>query len=176
MRYANYAAALALALGMYAVPSHAAVIDLFTFNSAQITGPLTASIAASPTPSSFVNGVSFSLSGVSATFEGNTLTGPVTFFDAGGAGGGGTTFTGPKLFTGPDSAPTFLLGTFGLSGVADLGNGGPQTVTGQLTISQPQPGPVPEPLPLALTATGLLGLAGIMHKRRAELRSAHIHC
>jgi hypothetical protein len=170
----RYVAALALSVALNALPARAATMDLFTFSSPQITGAVTASIDASPVPSSSISGVSFTLSSVSASFEGTTFTGPVTFLNAGGAAGGGVTFGGPVLFSGSDAAPTFLLGSFTLSGVADLGNGGPENVTGLLTISQP--GAVPEPLPLALTGTGIFTLVAILRRRHTELRSADISC
>lgn len=173
-RYSRHVAVLVLSTALTAVAAHAATLDTFTFNSPEITGALTATIAASPTPSSYVPGVSFLLSNVSATFEGNTFTGDVTFFTSGGAGGGGTTFTGPELFSGPTSAPTFLLGMFPLSGFADLGNGSPQDVTGVLTISQPSA--VPEPLPLFMTGTGLLVLMVLLRKRHPAFRLAEPNC
>jgi hypothetical protein len=154
--------------------AHAATIDTFTFTSPQITGPLVASINASPVPASFVTGVSFTLNPITVTFEGNTVSGPVTFLSAGGASGGGATFSGPVLFSGPVSAPTFNLGTFALSGFTDIGDG-PELVTGQLTISAAAPA-VPEPLPLALTGTGILGLFEILRRRRSELRTGEINC
>ena len=172
LRNAYTLAAFGLALSLGAVSAHAATLDTFTFVSPAINGPLTASLAASPTPSSFVPGVSFTLN-ASVTFEGDTLSGPVTFYTAGGAGGGGSTFSGPVLFSGPVSAPTFLLGTYTLSGMGDLGEGN-QLITGQLTISQPNP--VPEPAPIAMTITGVLGLAEVLRRRRQELRSVDIHC
>ncbi|HEX9198414.1 MAG TPA: PEP-CTERM sorting domain-containing protein [Acidobacteriaceae bacterium] len=168
LRFTKLLSVLVVSFALNATVARADTIDLFTFLSPQITGPLTASISASPTPSSTVAGTSFTLSSVSATFEGQTLTGPVTFFTAGGAGGGGTIFSGPLLFSGPVTSPTFLLGTFTLSGLADLGNGGLQTVTGSLTISQ-LPGAVPEPSPLALTLTGAGILAAMLflHRRHS---------
>jgi hypothetical protein len=172
-RPARVVAVLVLSL-LSAGAAHAASIDLFTFTSPQITGPLIASIAASPTPASFVNGVSFTLNPITVTFEGNTLSGPVTFLSAGGASGGGAVFTGPLLFSGPVSAPTFNLGTFSLSGFTDIGDG-PELVTGQLTISSTNSA-VPEPLPLALTATGVVGLVEILRRRRSALRTGEIHC
>ncbi|HKO19747.1 MAG TPA: PEP-CTERM sorting domain-containing protein, partial [Acidobacteriaceae bacterium] len=109
-------------------------------------------------------------------FEGNTFSGPVTFLNSGGASGGGNTFTGPVLFSGPDANPTFLLGTFTLSGNADIGNGGVQPITGTLVISQASTPPIPEPTPLVLTGTGLLGLLGYLRLRHRELRHAEICC
>jgi hypothetical protein len=171
IRAAKCVAALALSFALAAVPAHATTLDLFSFTSPVITGPVTAFIPASPTPTSFVPGVSFDLSGVTATFEGNTFTGDVTFFSSGGAGGGGTKFNGPLLFSGPDSAPTFLLGSFPLSGIADIGNGGPQQISGTLTISQ-----TPEPLPVMMTGTGVFALLLVLRRRRSLLRSGERVC
>jgi len=157
--------ALAVSVALSAVPAHAATMDLFTFTSPQITGPLTVTLPASPVPTSFVTGTSFTIS-ATASFEGNTFTGPVTFLNAGGASGGGSTFTGPVLFSGTDASPTFNLGSFNLSGSADLGNiGGVQPVTGTLVISQIA-GVTPEPAPFALLATGILGLVGFAGHRK----------
>lgn len=167
--------ALAISLALSALPGHAATMDVFTFTSPVITGPVTATLPASPTPASFVANTSFTITGT-VTFEGNTFSGPVTFLSSGGASGGGTTFTGPVLFSGPVANPTFLLGTFTLSGNADIGNGGVQPVTGTLVISQATTPPIPEPTPLALTGTGILGLIGYLRRRHTELRSADICC
>jgi len=175
LRPSRFVAALAVSLALGSAAARAATIDLFTFTSPQITGSLLASIAASPTPASFVSGTSFTLNPITVTFEGNTLSGPVTFFTAGGAGGGGAIFSGPKLFSGPESAPTFNLGTFALSGFTDIGDG-PELVTGQLTISAAPTPAVPEPLPLALAGTGILGLVEILRRRRLALLEGEIHC
>lgn len=163
---------LALSAALSSVPACAATMDLFTFTSPQITGPLSVSLLASPIPVSSIPGTSFTLT-ATASFEGNTFTGPVTFLNAGGASGGGVTFNGPVLFSGTDANPTFLLGSFNLSGNADLGNvGGVQPVTGTLVISQVS-AVTPEPESLALTATGILGL-WIYLRRRRELCTTQI--
>jgi len=175
MLFCRTLSALAISAALSAIPAHAATMDLFTFTSPVITGPLTTTLDASPTPTSFTPGVSFTVNG-SVTFEGNTLSGPITFLNAGGASGGGTTFNGPVLFSGPDANPTFLLGTFNLSGNADIGNGGVQPITGTLVISQASTPPIPEPTPLVLTGTGILGLIGYLRRRHGELRHADIYC
>jgi hypothetical protein len=150
-------------------------MDVFTFTSPVITGPLTTTLPASPTPDSFVANTSFTVTGT-VTFEGNTLSGPITFLNSGGASGGGVTFTGPVLFSGPDANPTFLLGTFTLSGNADIGNGGVQPITGTLVISQETTPPIPEPSSLGLVGTGALGLLGYLRRKHHELRHTHISC
>ena len=168
--------ALAVSLALSALPVRAASLDLFTFTSPVITGPLTTTLDASPTPTSFTPGVSFTVNGT-VTFEGNTLSGPISFLNSGGASGGGTTFTGPVLFSGPDANPTFLLGMFNLSGNADIGNGGVQPVSGVLVISQATTTPpVPEPDTIALTGIGVLGLVVYLRRRRRELRHAWVRC
>jgi len=175
MLFCRTLSALAISAALSAIPAHAATMDLFTFTSPVITGPLTTTLDASPTPTSFTPGVSFTVNG-SVTFEGNTLSGPITFLNAGGASGGSTTFNGPVLFSGPDANPTFLLGTFNLSGNADIGNGGVQPITGTLVISQASTPPIPEATPLVLTGTGILGLIGYLRRRHRELRHADIYC
>ena len=167
--------ALAVSVALSALPARAATMDVFTFTSPVITGPLTATLDASPTPTSFVPGVSFTVNGT-VTFEGNTLSGPITFLNSGGASGGGTTFTGPVLFSGPDANPTFLLGTFNLSGSADIGNGGVEPINGVLVISQATTPPIPEPTTLGLTGTGILGLIGYLRRRHRGLRDGEICC
>ena len=175
MLFCRTLSALAISAALSAIPAHAATMDLFTFTSPVITGPLTATLDASPTPTSFTAGVSFTVNGT-VTFEGNTFSGPVTFLNSGGASGGGATFTGPLLFSGTDANPTFLLGSFPLSGSADIGNGGVQQVSGTLVISQVTTPPIPEPTPLVLTGTALLGLIGYLRRRHRELRHADIYC
>ena len=167
-------AALAAFIALGSVCAHAAtIVDKFVFTSSAIPGTVTTTLPASPTPSSFVPNVSFTLSDVSATIGSDSFTGAVTFLSAGGASGGGATFTGPVLFSGPTANPTFNLGTFPLSGIADLGDG-PQSVSGSLTISQVST--VPEPLTLSMTGTGLLGLVEIFRRRRVSSGSIVDNC
>ena len=162
---------LAASVVLGAASARAATMDLFTFTSPQVDGPITVTLPASPTPSLFTPNTSFTIDG-SVIFEGSTLSGPITFLNAGGATAAGTTFNGPILFSGPDANPTFLLGTFNLSGNADLGNGAIQSVTGTLVISQaPIIAPIPEPAELALTSTGIAGLIGCLRRRRTRAES-----
>ena len=157
--------ALPLAFGL-SMAAHAATMDLFTFQLTGVPGTGTATIVASPTPSSYVLGSSFTLAGVPASYGGSTYTGAVTFFDAGGAGSAGTIFTGDKLYTGLDSSPTFRLGTFNLNGNVDLGLG-VEPVVGQVTITQLPSAATPEPETLVLVGTASLVLAAILRRRFA---------
>jgi hypothetical protein len=163
--------AAALLGGLPAVAAHASTMDLFTFSLVGMPGTGTATLPASPTPSSMVNGVSFTINNLATTYDGTPLSGAVTFLAAGGAEGGGFVFTGPLLFSGTVADPTFNLGTFALHGMPDLGSG-PVATTADLSItSMSSPGipsaATPEPASLALVGTAALGLAGIVRRRLA---------
>jgi PEP-CTERM motif len=77
---------------------------------------------------------------------------------------------GPQLFTGPTTAPVFLLGTTSLTGQLYTNPGGshPENVPGDLTISQESTSPVPEPSTLALLGTGVA--AAFVACRRRQFR------
>ena len=156
--------AAVLLFGLGSAAASAATLDLFTFSLSGVPGTGTATIAASPTPSTFTNGTSFTLTNIAATYLGQTFSGDVTFFETGGAGGGGQVFGGDKLYTGPDSAPTFKLGTFTLNGLVDLGNG-PVQETATVTITQVPTTPTPEPGTLGLVGTAGLGLVEAVRRR-----------
>lgn len=166
-RYLKYVCTAVALFGLQTVAAHADMLDLFTFSLNGIAGTGTATIAASPTPSSYIMGTSFTLSNITASYLGNSFTGDVTFFETGGAGADGNNFGGDKLYTGPNSAPTFRLGTFALQGVADLGLGA-APVVGSVTITQlPATAPTPEPGTLAMVGTAALGFAGAVRRRLA---------
>lgn len=165
-RSLKYFCAAVVVCGAQAV-AHADTLDLFTFSLDGVPGTGTAIIDASPTPSSFINGTSFTLMNITADYLGSSYTGDVTFFETGGAGGQGEVFGGDKLYTGTDSAPTFRIGTFTLRGNVDLGLGN-APVVGTLTISplsSPASAATPEPGTLAMLGTAALGLAGMVRRR-----------
>lgn len=74
-------------------------------------------------------------------------------------------FTGPQLFDGPLNAPSFLLGSFGLT---DALTGAPVTLTiGTPGSINPLPGTgdIPEPASWAMLIAGF-GLVGAIARRR----------
>ena len=73
-----------------------------------------------------------------------------------------TQISAPALFTGPVSAPTFLTGTF--DGEYQPVIGSPR-FPGTITIEPVTSPTVPEPSTFALLTTGILGMAGAMHRR-----------
>ena len=77
---------------------------------------------------------------------------------------------GPQLFTGPLSAPVFLLGTTSLTGqlVTDPGGSHPVNILGDLTTSQESSSPVPEPSTFALLGTGLAAAFVVCRRRQFE--------
>jgi PEP-CTERM motif len=74
---------------------------------------------------------------------------------------------GPQLFTGPLTAPVFLLGTTSLTGqlVTDPGGSHSPNVPGDLTISQESTSPVPEPSTFAMLGTGLAAFAACRRRQ-----------
>jgi PEP-CTERM motif len=102
----------------------------------------------------------FDISNVPVDFDGTTSDGLLEFFDD-NAGGGFNFFSntvelelfGPQLYTGSESAPTFLPGDFYLS------EGGPIAYW-TLEISAAPGAVTPEPSTLVLLATGLVSVWG----------------
>lgn len=151
----NLARTLALLSVIPAFSAAVAHADTMYNFTASITpyGPITATLPASPTPSSFTT-TSFELLSVPVVVDGDTFSETVDFFTSaagGGASGGEIRVDGDQLFTGSTSTPTFRLGTFT---VGDF----------SVTISS-APSAVPEPSSLALLATGALGVVGVFRRK-----------
>lgn len=165
------AAALAAALFSAGVANAA----LYQFN---LTGDYTASwqLNSTPTVDDYATGIGFLVIDVEGNFPGSLFDFvDLTFYSADADGGlqiddyyGETTLLitdGGQLYSGPESAPTFLTGTFGLS---EYGGTGSYTLTVTNLDAGPGPGPgeVPEPASVAMLLGGL-GLMASMKKRRA---------
>ena len=157
------ASALALA-----VPASAAIYS-FT-----LTGDYTASweLDSSPVPD-VVNAANFIIWDVLGDFPGSAFDEvDLQFWDAANLGGiiitdfwgGGITLvdaTGDQLWTGTTAAPTFKLGTFGLTDI--LGQGSYTLVIADRV--GPGPDPIPEPASWAMMIAGF-GLVGSALRRR----------
>ena len=151
----------------------AANAALYQFN---LTGGYTASwqLNSTVTPAALDAGEGFVLIDVQGNFPGS-LSGVVdlSFFNAAENGGLGIddflgnqvllSTDGPQLYSGPESSPTFLLGTFNLTEF-----GGIETYTLTITdLDAVPPGTVPEPASAALVVAGLAMLAASRRRRKS---------
>ena len=131
--------------------------DTLTYNflaTATPYGAISATLPASPTPTSFTAN-SFTLASTPVIVDGDPATVNIDFYlstAGGGAAGQGTRVEGDQLFTGSTSSPTFRLGTFEVGGF-------------QLNISQAI-SVIPEPASLFLLGTGAVGVYGVFRRRR----------
>jgi hypothetical protein len=127
----------------------------------------TFSLAASPTVETIPYG--FIVSGVTVTEDGVvTSNSTLTFYDSAYDGGleiqpnaSTLVFDSDQLYSGTNTSPTFLLGTFKLTDDID-------GAKYKLVIAADTPtntSAVPEPSSLALLTTGALGLTGTLRRR-----------
>jgi hypothetical protein len=146
--------AVSLAVPVLCATAHAATL-MYDFSATGTPyGDISLSLPASPTPTSFTAN-SFELTSVPLVVDGDSVTENIDFYTTaagGGAAGGGVRVDGGQLFTGSTSSPTFLTGTFPVSGF-------------NLMISNPNPSAVPEPTSLILLGTGLLGAVGVLKRK-----------
>jgi hypothetical protein len=126
-------------------------------------------------PDLYFPGIYFTLAGVEGnfpeslnnhvdlTFYNDLVRGGLEIYDAQGATLWLVT-DGPQLYTGTESAPTFSLGSFGMTEVPGLGSGR-YTLTVTDLDAGPGPADVPEPATGAMLLAGL-GLLYASRKRR----------
>jgi hypothetical protein len=127
-----------------------------------ITGDYSAAwqVSSALAPNDIFVGESFTVWSVAGAFPGaSTPVTDLTFFNA-GHGGGMSIFDfnagvsllssdGPQLFSGTESSPTFLLGTFTLTEYRGAGH---------YSLAVTQVGEVPEPGSMALVLCGLMSV------------------
>jgi hypothetical protein len=164
MRKALFTLALLASASTLPLTAHADTIDDFVLKGDGHTA--TFSLPASPTnviPIVIMTGpntIGFQVP-ASVTYDGETSTEFLTFIGNAGPTGfrlptpsGTDSFSVEMLYSGPNSAPTFLTGTFNLS----LFSVEPPLGSYTLTIIPETSAPTPEPSSLVLFATGAFGL------------------
>lgn len=142
-----------------------------------LTGGYTASwqLNSTLTPDAFVLGEGFILTDVEGNFPGSFLDlADLSFFNATEGGGLGIddffgnqlllSTDGPQLYSGPETSPTFLLGTFSLT---EFGGTDMYTLT-VTDLDAVPPVAVPEPASAALLIGGLALLAASRRRRQVK--------
>lgn len=150
-------------------------MPVYTFT---LTGDATAQLEldSQPTPFDFTPDLVFRIENVSGVFNGQADTmAALNFYNATNDFGGFElasftfeTLTGPQLYSGPESAPTFLLGTYELKGFA--------TKAGNYTLTiSAAAGAVPEPTTWSMAIAGF-GIVGGVLRLRPQRRAARSSC
>jgi uncharacterized protein YjiS (DUF1127 family) len=112
-----------------------------------------------PTPSISDANLSFTLDSIANTSSNNPFN--LEFFNSGNGGGLAATgfdLAGPQLYSGPESSPTLLAGTFNLT------PDGGSDVTAQLVVAAA----VPEPSTWAMMILGFAGVGFMAYRRKSR--------
>jgi hypothetical protein len=155
----------AILLGAAAIPARA---DSGATLSYTLTGPLSATWTMSQDPTTFISedGIAFAVAVPDLVVGGSATPDLVVFFSLGDMGGVNSVtdaipdLTGPQLYTGSETNPVMLTGTFNL---INTDGGGTEV----LTVKNQS---MPEPGTLLLLSAGLLVVAGL--KRKSSLAPA----
>lgn len=177
-------------LGLSAQQLRADTVDQFTYQVVVGVDPLGVNIVNTfawelpPSPTALeavINGFSFTVA-TNFTENGAPLAGLITFFNGDPSAGGGLQIQdsgsnlladafgsnplifGPQVYSGSESAPTFVPGTYtSLVDFVPDPNGAPAS----LTITEVQVAPVPEPSTVVLLGSGLLILGITLALKKA---------
>lgn len=132
---------------LFAMPAAA---DTINYTVTGTMGTITFSLPVNPSPDYFSGGSFFTFLNLSTSIGVSN----VVFYNSSAGGGlvmSGFNLYGPQLYSGPESNPTLLTGTFEF----DSGLGSPAIATAA----------VAEPVSLVLLGTGLLGIAARYRKK-----------
>ncbi|WP_232366617.1 PEPxxWA-CTERM sorting domain-containing protein [Alteripontixanthobacter muriae] len=155
--------------GLFTVATPASAAELvFNFSAENPANSISFVLDDTVAPDAFIPN-QFAYAAVPVTTSSGLVTGQIDFYNFGSptlagfnfaSGGSFVDYVGSALFTGPTSAPQFILGSFALSGT-----GG----TGTLTIGEVG-GAVPEPTTWAMMLLGFGFVGGAMRftKRRQK--------
>jgi hypothetical protein len=120
-----------------------------------------------PIPSAFTNGFAFFLPNIANSSSNSPFT--LEFFNSSNNGGllAATAvelfdFVGPQLYSGLESSPTMLTGTFDLTQLGDV------TVTAHLFVVAPAVPAIPEPSTWAMMILGFAGIGFMAYRRKSK--------
>jgi hypothetical protein len=154
------------ALACFPLLLGASTVDNFVLTDG--TDTVTFSLPSSPTPAIGYAGEFFVLNGVNVIVDGTPLTANLDFYNFTHPWDGGVNLyqstvsspiieqEGPQLYSGSETAPTFLIGVFNLTQYPILASG---EDIGNYTLTITSATPTPEPSSFVLLGIGLMSLS-----------------